>query len=96
MLKALRDEVFVEVEEESNRHGLIVIGSKSSGKVGTVRSVGSGWINHKGVREEIPLKEGDKVFFPNGTGLLIDHDDRKLIMLKFSDVLGIIKEDDKT
>lgn len=93
MLKPLRDEVFVTVHAPGERKsGIIVIGAKNSTNTATVAAVGPGFQNPKGVVEKIPLKKGDKVFFPKGTGMRIEHDDEEFIMIRFGDIMGIIEE----
>jgi len=93
MLKPLRDEVFVEIEEsEKRKSGLIVIGGNGGTHRGVVKAVGPGFENPHGVVENIPLKAGDKVFFPRGTGLRIEHEHVEFLMLKFEDIMGIVED----
>lgn len=94
MLKPLRDEVFVEIEEaEKRKSGLILIGGNGGTHTGVVKAVGPGFENPHGVVESLPLKEGDKVFFPKGTGLRIEHEREEFLMLKFEDIMGVIEEE---
>lgn len=93
MLKPLRDEVFVEIEEVGvRRSGIILVGGTGGTTTGIVKAVGPGFENPHGVVESIPLSPGDRVFFPKGTGLLIEHEDIALTMIKFADIMGIIEE----
>jgi len=93
MLKPLRDEVFVEIEEaEKRKSGIILLGGSGNSNTGTVKAVGPGFRNPHGVVESIPLKLGDRVFFPRGTGLRIEHERNEFLMLKFGDIMGKIEE----
>jgi len=95
MIKPLRDEVFVTVldgDNEKRQSGIILVGNRVSSNTAIVKAVGPGFENPHGVVEAIPLKQGDKVFFPRGTGLLLEHDDEKFIMVKFGDIMGIIED----
>jgi co-chaperonin GroES (HSP10) len=94
MLKPLRDEVFVEIEEaEKRKSGIILIGGTGGTHTGIVKAVGPGFENPNGVIEKVPLEPGDKVFFPKGTGMSIEHERNEFLMLKFGDIMGIVEED---
>lgn len=93
MLRPLRDEVFVQVEDgEKRQSGIIVVGGNTSSNTAKVVAVGPGFENPHGVVESIPLKEGDRVFFPRGTGFLVEHGDEEYTMIKFGDIMGIIED----
>ena len=91
--RPLGDRVLVKrVEEESKTKGGIIIPdtAKEKPQEGEVVAVGPGALNDKGERVALDVKAGDRVLFGkwSGTEVKIDGDD--LIIMKESDVLGVL------
>lgn len=93
-IKPLYDKVLVKREEALQKTaGGIIIPDTSKEKPckGVVISVGTGAINEKGEKIPMVLKEGDKVLFSKWGGTEIPNEE-ELVILKESDVLGIIED----
>ena len=91
--RPLGDRVLIKrVEEESKTKGGIIIPdtAKEKPQEGEVISVGSGARDEQGKRIDMELKAGDRILFGkwSGTEVKIDGDD--LIIMKESDVLGVV------
>ena len=91
--RPLGDRVLVKrVEEESKTKGGIIIPdtAKEKPQEGEVVAVGAGARDEDGKRVEMELKAGDRILFGkwSGTEVKIDGDD--LIIMKESDVLGVV------
>ena len=91
--RPLGDRVLVKrVEEESKTKGGIIIPdtAKEKPQEGEVVSVGPGAGDDKGVVNALELKAGDRILFGkwSGTEVKVDGDD--LIIMKESDVLGVL------
>lgn len=91
--RPLGDRVLVKrVEEESKTKGGIIIPdtAKEKPQEGEVVAVGPGARDDKGVVNALELKAGDRILFGkwSGTEIKIDGDD--LIIMKESDVLGVL------
>lgn len=93
-IKPLQDKVLIKREEalEKTAGGIIIPDtSKEKPSKGVVIAVGQGARNEKGDLIPMTLKEGDKVLFSKWGGTEIPNNDN-LVILKESDVLGIIIE----
>jgi chaperonin GroES len=66
--------------------------AKEKPQKGTVLSIGPGDRDEKGERIPMDVKEGDTILFAKYSGTEIKIDDKKLLILKESDVLAIVKE----
>ncbi len=91
--RPLGDRVLVKrVEEESKTKGGIIIPdtAKEKPQEGEVVSVGPGARDDTGKVQPLELKAGDRILFGkwSGTEVKIDGDD--LIIMKESDVLGVL------
>ena len=91
--RPLGDRVLVKrVEEESKTKGGIIIPdtAKEKPQEGEVISVGAGARDESGKIQPLELKAGDRILFGkwSGTEVKIDGDD--LIIMKESDVLGVL------
>ena len=64
--------------------------AKEKPQKGTILSVGDGDRNEKGERIPLDVKAGDTVLFAKYSGTEIKIDDKKLLILKESDVLAIV------
>jgi chaperonin GroES len=93
-IKPLYDKVLVRRKEaETKTAGGIIIPdtSKEKPSQGEVLAVGDGVINEKGTKTPLILKVGDIVLFSKWGGTEVPGSD-DLVILKESDVLGIIEE----
>jgi chaperonin GroES len=92
--RPLGDRVVVKrVEEETKTKGGIIIPdtAKEKPQEGEVISVGPGAINEKtGVRTALELKTGDRILFGKWSGQEVKLDGDDLLIMKESDVLGVI------
>jgi chaperonin GroES len=91
--RPLGDRVLVKrVEEEAKTKGGIIIPdtAKEKPQEGEVLAVGPGARDEDGKRIELDVKVGDRILFGkwSGTEVKIDGDD--LIIMKESDILGIV------
>lgn len=93
MLKPLADRVLVKVdEEETKTKGGILIpdtAQKKSQK-GTVMAIGSGKVLDNGIRLPFEVKVGDHVLFAKYSGVDIDEDGEKYLLLAERDILAIL------
>jgi len=64
--------------------------AKEKPQKGKILSVGLGDRNEKGERVPMDVKEGDTVLFAKYSGTEIKIDDKKLLILKESDILAIV------
>ena len=89
----LHDRVLVSRVEgdEKTKGGLIIPdNAKEKPAEGLVVSVGAGAKNDDGEREAMDVKAGDKILFGKWSGTEITLDDEELLIMKESDILGII------
>ncbi len=91
--RPLGDRVLVKrVEEESKTKGGIIIPdtAKEKPQEGEVVSVGEGARDDEGKRIPMDVKAGDKILFGKWSGTEVKIDGEDLIIMKESDVLGIV------
>ncbi|WP_420470562.1 MULTISPECIES: co-chaperone GroES [unclassified Brevundimonas] len=91
--RPLGDRVLVKrVEEESKTKGGIIIPdtAKEKPQEGEVIAVGAGVRDDKGVVQALELKAGDRILFGKWSGTEIKIDGEDLIIMKESDVLGVL------
>ena len=91
--RPLGDRVLVKrVEEESKTKGGIIIPdtAKEKPQEGEVVSVGAGTINEKGEVRPLDVKAGDRILFGKWSGTEVKIDGEDLIIMKESDVLGVL------
>src|SRR5512146_2762937 len=94
-LKPLSDRLVVEPleKEEKTASGIILPETaKEKPQEGTVLASGPGRIDDAGKRIAMDVKTGDVVLFPRYGGTEIKIDDRKLLILKESDILAIVEK----
>ena len=92
-LTPLHDRVLVErIEgEEKTTGGLIIPDSaKEKPAEGMVVAVGAGAKDEDGDRIAMDVKVGDKVLFGKWSGTEVSVDGKELLMMKESDILGIL------
>ena len=91
--RPLGDRVLVKrVEEEAKTKGGIIIPdtAKEKPQEGEVVAVGSGTRNDKGEVVALDVKAGDRILFGKWGGTEVKIDGEDLLILKESDVLGVI------
>ncbi len=91
--RPLGDRVLVKrVEEEARTKGGIIIPDtvKEKPQEGEVIAVGPGARDDSGKRVDMELKAGDRILFGKWSGSEVKIDGEDLIIMKESDVLGIV------
>ena len=91
--RPLHDRVLVRrVEAEEKTAGGIIIpdSAKEKPSEGEVVSVGSGARAENGTITPMDLKAGDKILFGKWSGTEVKVDNEDLLIMKESDVLGVI------
>ena len=92
-LRPLHDRVLVRrLEEEEKTAGGIIIPDTAKEKPmeGEILAVGSGARNEQGVITPLDVKAGDQVLFGKWSGTEVTVDGEELIIMKESDVMGVI------
>jgi chaperonin GroES len=81
------------VEEESKTKGGIIIPdtAKEKPQEGEVVAVGPGARDDSGKVQPLELKAGDKILFGKWSGTEVKVDGEDLIIMKESDVLGVLQ-----
>jgi chaperonin GroES len=93
-LKPLHDRVLVRrtESEEKTKGGLIIPDSaKEKPSEGEIVSAGPGARKDSGELIEMDVKAGDKVLFGKWSGTEVTIDEEELLMMKESDIMGIIE-----
>ncbi len=91
--RPLGDRVLVKrIEEEEKTKGGIIIPdtAKEKPQEGKVVSVGPGALDDSGKIQPLDLKAGDKILFGKWSGSEIKLDGEDLLIMKESDVLGVL------
>jgi chaperonin GroES len=91
--RPLGDRVLVKrVEEEQKTKGGIIIPdtAKEKPQEGEVIAVGPGLRDDKGVINALELKAGDRILFGKWSGTEVKLEGEDLIIMKESDVLGVL------
>lgn len=89
----LDDRVLIEVEQETRTVGGLFIPSSASEKPqrGTVRAVGRGRCDKKGRVRPMDVTVGDEVLFAAFAGTSVNLGARDIIILRETDLLGIVE-----
>jgi chaperonin GroES len=93
-LKPLADRVVVEPQEREERTASGIIlpeTAKEKPQEGKIVAVGPGRRDDDGKPVAMDVKEGDTVLFAKYAGTEIKIEDRKLLILKESDILAIVE-----
>jgi chaperonin GroES len=93
-LKPLGDRVIVEPieQEETTASGIILPETaKEKPQQGNVLAVGSGRYGDEDERIPMDVKVGDRVLYAKYAGTEVKIDDRKLLILRESDVMAIVE-----
>lgn len=91
--RPLHDRVLVKrVEEESKTKGGIIIPdtAKEKPQEGEVIAAGSGTIKDDGTVRPLDVKAGDRILFDKWSGTEVTVDGQELLIMKESDILGIV------
>ena len=92
--RPLHDRVLVRrLEEDDRSSGGIIIPDTAKEKPmqGEVVAAGSGARNDKGEITPLDVKKGDLILFGKWSGSEVKIDDEELVIMKESDILGIIE-----
>jgi chaperonin GroES len=95
--RPLHDRVVVRrLEEEERTKGGIIIPdtAKEKPQQGEVIAVGPGARNEEGKLVALDVKEGDRVLFGKWSGTEVKIDGEDLLIMKESDILGILEGHD--
>jgi len=93
--RPLHDRVLVKrVEEESKSAGGIIIPdtAKEKPQEGEVVAVGGGAIKEDGSVRALDVKTGDRILFGKWSGTEVTLGGQELLIMKESDILGIIEK----
>lgn len=91
--KPLHDRVLVErLEEDEKTSGGIIIPdtAKEKPSQGKVLAVGDGEIKDSGEVRALAVKKGDTILFGKWSGTEVKIDGKDLIIMKESDILGVL------
>lgn len=94
-LKPLDDRVVIKQSqaEEKTAGGIILPDTaKEKPQIGKIIAVGPGKILDSGKRSKMTLKKNDKVIYPKYLGNDVEVDGEKYVILKETDVLGIVEK----
>jgi len=93
-LKPLNDRVVVQqsAAEEKTASGILLPdAAKEKPTRGKVVSVGPGKLDDNGKRQSLGLKAGDDVYYGKYAGTEVEVDGTKFVILRESDVLGVVE-----
>ncbi len=93
--RPLHDRVVVKrIEQEEKTKGGIIIPdtAKEKPQEGEVVAVGPGARNEKGELVALEVKAGDRILFGKWSGTEVKVDGEDLLIMKESDILGIIEK----
>jgi chaperonin GroES len=93
-LKPLDDRIVIEqLEAEEKTPGGIILpdSAKEKPQIGKVIAVGPGALLDDGKRAKMSVKKNDKVLYAKYMGSDVEIDNEKYVIIKESDVLGIIE-----
>ena len=92
--RPLHDRVVLRrIEEDERTKGGIIIPdtAKEKPQQGEVVAVGPGARDEKGVVQPLEVKAGDRVLFGKWSGSEVKIDDEELLIMKESDILGVLE-----
>ena len=92
--RPLHDRVVVRrLEEDERTKGGIIIPDTAKEKPmqGEVLAVGPGALDEKGARVKLDVQVGDRVLFGKWSGTEVKLDGEDLLILKESDIMGVIE-----
>jgi chaperonin GroES len=94
-LRPLDERVIIkqsEAEEKTSGGIILPDTAKEKPQMGKIVAVGPGKILDNGKRGEMTLKKNDKVLYPKYIGNDVEIDGEKYVILKESDILGIVEK----
>jgi chaperonin GroES len=94
-LKPLGDRMVVEpIEQDETTAGGILLPetAKEKPQEGKVIAVGPGRVDDSGNRVKMEVKEGDRVLYAKYAGTEIKLEDKKVLILKESDILALVED----
>ncbi len=92
--RPLHDRVLVRriTAQEKTAGGIIIPDTaKEKPQEGEVLAVGAGTINEKGEVRPLDVKAGDRILFGKWSGTEVKIDGEELLIMKESDVMGIVE-----
>ncbi len=92
--RPLHDRVLVRriEEEEKTASGIIIPdAAKEKPMEGEIIAVGPGVRDENGALQALDVKPGDRILFGKWSGTEVKMDDEELIIMKESDIMGIIE-----
>jgi chaperonin GroES len=93
--RPLHDRVLVRrvAAEEKTAGGIIVPDTaKEKPQEGEVIAVGAGTLNEKGELRPLDVRAGDRILFGKWSGTEVKLDNEELLIMKESDVMGILED----
>jgi chaperonin GroES len=94
-IRPLGDRVLIEPieQEETIAGGMLVLPetAKEKPQQGLVVAAGAGRRDDSGKRIDMDVKKGDKVLFAKYAGTEVKLDGKKLLIMKETDILGIVE-----
>ncbi len=93
-IRPLQDRVLVErIDQEEKSSGGIIIPDTAQEKPmeGKVMAVGNGTRNDDGKVHALDVKKGDRILFGKWSGTEVKMDGKDLIVMKESDIMGVIE-----
>jgi len=97
MFRPLHDRVLVRrIEADEKTAGGIIIpdSAKEKPMEGEIVSVGQGVRNDKGEWTALSVKKGDRILFGKWSGSEVKIDGEELLIMKESDILGVLEDAD--
>lgn len=94
VFKPLSNNVLVKrIEEEAKTAGGLYIPdtAKEKPSQGEVLAVGDGFLSETGVKTAMSVKVGDRIMFGKWSGSEVKIDGQDLLIMKETDILGILK-----
>ena len=91
--RPLHDRILVErIEAEAKTSGGIIIPdtAKEKPQEGLVISVGTGTVSEEGKVRPLDVKAGDRILFGKWSGTEVKLDGKELLIMKESDVMGVV------
>ena len=93
-VRPLQDRILVRrlQEEEKTKGGIIIPDTaKEKPQQGEVVAVGPGAVDEKGKVQPLDVKPGDRVLFGKWSGTEVKLDGEELLIMKESDILGVLE-----
>ena len=94
-LRPLSDRVVIkqsEAEEKTSGGIILPDTAKEKPQIGKIIAVGPGKLLEDGKRSEMNVKKNDEVIYARYIGSEVDVDGEKFVVLRESDILGIIEK----